>query len=133
MIKTWKAWARRLKVETYTLYLLARHPGVPWYAKALAGLVAAYAFSPIDLIPDFIPVLGYLDDLLIVPLGIYLTLRLVPAPVVEACRKQAQDVMAGGKPASRGMAPGRIMAAVIVAIWIVIILAGVYFLVKAML
>jgi uncharacterized membrane protein YkvA (DUF1232 family) len=127
VVKTWKAWAQRLKVETYALYLTARHPGVPWYARVLAGLVAAYAFSPIDLIPDFIPVLGYLDDLLIVPLGIFFTLKLVPAPILEVCRKQAQDVMAEGRPASRWM------AAIIVAIWIVIILAGAYFLLKAML
>jgi uncharacterized membrane protein YkvA (DUF1232 family) len=127
VIKTWKAWARRLKLETYTLYLVARHPGVPWYAKALGGLVAAYAFSPIDLIPDFIPLLGYLDDLLIVPLGIYLTFKMVPAPVLEACRVQAQDDMAENRPTSRWM------AVVIVSIWLAIILAGVYFLGKAML
>jgi uncharacterized membrane protein YkvA (DUF1232 family) len=127
LIKTWKDWAHRLKVETYTLYLAARHPGTPWYAKVLAGLVAAYAFSPIDLIPDFIPVLGYLDDLIIVPLGIYLTIRLVPAPVVQACRAQAQDAMAAGKPVSR------VAAMVIVAIWVLLIAAGAYFLLKAML
>ena len=127
VIKTWKTWAHRLKVETYTLYLAARHPGVPWYARVAAGLVAAYAFSPIDLIPDFIPVLGYLDDLIIVLLGIYLTLKLVPVPVLDACRQQAQSAMADGEPASR------VMAVVIVAIWIVILSAGVYFLLKAML
>ena len=86
--RTFSAWrerARRLKRDTYALYLALKDPRVPWYARLLAGLVVAYAFSPIDLIPDFIPVLGYLDDLLIVPLGIVLTLRLIP-PAVMARR-----------------------------------------------
>lgn len=82
--------ARQLKAETYALYLAARHPATPWYAKLLAALVLAYAFSPIDLIPDFIPLLGYLDDLILVPAGIALTLRLIPAPVMEECRQAAQ-------------------------------------------
>ena len=117
----WKSWAQRLKIEVYTLYLVVRHPGVPWYIKLLAAVVAGYAFSPIDLIPDFIPVLGYLDDLLIVPAGVYLTLKLVPRPVLEECRTQASAVMAQGKPVSRGA------AVVIVIIWVAIIAAGIYF------
>ena len=80
----WKQWASYLRVETYTLYYLLRHPGVPWYARLAAVLVVGYAFSPIDLIPDFIPVLGYLDDLLIVPFGAWLALRLVPPAVLSA-------------------------------------------------
>src|SRR5512137_362302 len=74
--------ARRLKVETYALYLACRDPRTPWYAKAWAVLVVAYAFSPIDLIPDFVPVLGYLDDLVIIPLGIWLALRMIPPAVM---------------------------------------------------
>jgi uncharacterized membrane protein YkvA (DUF1232 family) len=121
---TWKAWAQRLKVDAYTLYLVMRHPGVPWYARLLAAAVAGYAFSPIDLIPDFIPVLGYLDDLLIVPAGVYLALKLVPRPVLEECRQQARLAMAQGKPVSR------VAAAVIIVIWAVLILVAIYFLVQ---
>ena len=82
--------ARILKRDTYAVYLAARHPSTPWYAKVLAGVVVAYALSPVDLIPDFIPILGYLDDLIIVPLGIAAVLRLMPAEVLDDCRAQAQ-------------------------------------------
>ena len=82
--------ARRLKAETYTLYLVVRDPRTPWFAKLIAGAVVAYALSPIDLIPDFIPVLGYLDDLLLLPLGIWFAIRLVPAEVVHDCRLRAE-------------------------------------------
>ena len=74
----WKQWARTIKRDAHALYLAARDPRVPWYAKALAIAVAAYALSPIDLIPDFVPVLGYVDDLIIVPAGIALVIRLIP-------------------------------------------------------
>ena len=84
-----RTWARTLKTETYALALAARDPRVPWYAKAAAAAVAAYALSPIDLIPDFVPVLGYLDDLLIVPLGILLAARLVPAALMAEFREEA--------------------------------------------
>jgi uncharacterized membrane protein YkvA (DUF1232 family) len=123
-ISTWKAWAQRLKIEVYTLYLVVRHPQVPWYARLLAALVAGYAFSPIDLVPDFIPVLGYLDDLLIVPAGVYLTLKLVPKGVLEECREKAREVMAHDKPVSRAA------AVVIVILWVALILAGIFFLVR---
>jgi len=79
-----------LKRDTHALYLAARHPRTPWYAKILAGAVVAYALSPFDLIPDFIPVIGYLDDLIIVPLGMAAVLRLVPADVLAECRAKAQ-------------------------------------------
>jgi uncharacterized membrane protein YkvA (DUF1232 family) len=82
--------ARILKRDTYALYLVARHRRTPWYAKVLAAAVVAYALSPFDLIPDFIPVLGYVDDLIIVPLGIAAVLRLVPKDVLAECREQAQ-------------------------------------------
>jgi len=85
--------ARLLKRDTYVLYFAARHPRTPWYAKVLAAAVVAYALSPFDLIPDFIPVLGYLDDMIIVPLGIAAVLRLVPADVLADCRAQAQTRM----------------------------------------
>jgi uncharacterized membrane protein YkvA (DUF1232 family) len=91
-------WARAVKRDMVALWLAARDPRVPWYAKALAAGVAAYALSPIDLIPDFIPVIGYLDDLIIVPLGILLAVRLVPIDVMADLRAQA---MSRSRPTSR--------------------------------
>ena len=112
---------RKLKEEipllAMTLYLACRDRQTPWYAKALAAVVAAYAFSPIDLIPDFIPFLGQLDDLVIVPLGIALAFRLVPSEVLVRCRDEARKKLAKGTPKSRAA------AVVIVAIWIVIVAA----------
>jgi uncharacterized membrane protein YkvA (DUF1232 family) len=84
-----RQWARTLRRDALTLYLAARDPRVPWYAKAVAACVAVYALSPIDLIPDFIPILGYLDDLVIVPLGIWLAIRLIPPFVLEELRQAA--------------------------------------------
>jgi uncharacterized membrane protein YkvA (DUF1232 family) len=83
--------AKALKTDTYALYLAYRDPRTPWYAKVWAALVVAYAFSPIDLIPDFIPVLGYLDDLLLVPLGMFLAIKLIPTEVMAECRQQAKE------------------------------------------
>jgi len=84
-----KARARALKQEVFAVYIAARDPRTPWYAKALIFLIVAYTLSPIDLIPDFIPVLGYLDDLIIVPSGIWLAVRLIPAEVMEEARATA--------------------------------------------
>jgi uncharacterized membrane protein YkvA (DUF1232 family) len=84
-------WARAIKRDVVALWLAARDPRVPWYAKAAAAVVAAYALSPLDLIPDFIPVLGYLDDLLIVPLGILLVVKLIPAPLMAEFRELAHQ------------------------------------------
>jgi uncharacterized membrane protein YkvA (DUF1232 family) len=84
-------WARGLKRDLLVLYLAARDPRVPWYAKLIAAVVAAYAFSPIDLIPDVVPILGYLDDLILLPLGIALALRLIPADVLEELRRTASE------------------------------------------
>ena len=108
--ETWRQRARLLKREVYALYYASRHPGVPWYAKAVAACVVAYAFSPIDLIPDPVPVLGYLDDLVLLPLGVALVLRLIPADVLAECRRRAEDRQA--RPVNW------IAAAAIVAIWI---------------
>jgi uncharacterized membrane protein YkvA (DUF1232 family) len=104
-----KAWARGLKRDAVALWIAARDPRVPWYVKALAGAVAAYALSPIDLIPDFIPVLGYLDDLLIVPAGIWLAVKLIPPPLMAGFRAEAER--RAERPASR------IAAAAIVLVW----------------
>ncbi|MBY3180826.1 YkvA family protein [Rhizobium laguerreae] len=89
LISKAKNWAKSLKRDIVALWLAARDPRVPWHAKAVAGAVAAYALSPIDLIPDFIPVFGYLDDLFIVPLGIMLAIRLVPVEVMNELRTEA--------------------------------------------
>jgi uncharacterized membrane protein YkvA (DUF1232 family) len=110
---TWKARARQLKLEVYALYYASRDPRVPWYAKALAGCLVAYAFSPIDLIPDMVPVLGYLDDLVLIPLGVLAVRRMIPPLVLDDCRARASDLMAAGKPTNWKA------AVAIVAIWIV--------------
>lgn len=103
MLKTLNAWAQRIKCDGLTLWFAARHPRTPWYAKALGVFVVAYALSPIDLIPDFIPVLGYVDDVLLLPALIWLAVRLLPADVRQSCRQQADDWMRtqGRKPRSR--------------------------------
>ena len=105
-----KAWARSIKRDVVALWIAARDQRVPWYAKLAAGCVAAYALSPIDLIPDFIPVLGYLDDIILVPLGIMLAVRMIPAPLMAEFRAKAaaQD----GRPISP------VGAAVIVGVWL---------------
>lgn len=95
-----KDWARRLKRDVVALWLAARDPRTPIGAKLLAGAVAAYALSPIDLIPDFIPVLGYLDDLIIVPAGIWLALKLIPSELMDELRAEAER--RGTRPKSRG-------------------------------
>ncbi len=104
--------ARQLKREVYALYLAVRDPRTPWYARLFAGMVVAYAFSPIDLIPDFIPILGYVDDLLLVPLGIAAAITLIPPQVLAESRAEAGRVMDEAKPVNRAA------AAVIVAIWL---------------
>ncbi|AZG08074.1 DUF1232 domain-containing protein [Pigmentiphaga sp. H8] len=110
MIKRMKQWARRIKQDVVAIWLAARDPRTPWMVKVLALLVAAYAVSPIDLIPDFIPVLGYLDDLIIVPLGILLVVRLIPADLMAEFRRSAADM--SSRPVSRAA------AAVFIAIWV---------------
>jgi uncharacterized membrane protein YkvA (DUF1232 family) len=114
MIEAWKHRARQLKVETYAIYLAYRDPRVPWYARLFAAGVVAYAFSPIDLIPDFIPVLGYLDDLVLVPVGVALALRMIPEHVMQECRERAEEAMAEGKPTNWKA------AAAIVAMWVLL-------------
>ncbi len=104
-----KALARRLNQDVVALWLAARDPGVPWPARLVAAATAAYALSPIDLIPDVIPVLGLLDDLLIVPAGLWLAIRLIPPPLMAELRARAADT---GRPVSRGAAVG------VVALWL---------------
>lgn len=109
-----RARVRRLQNETFALYLAARHPRTPWYAKVFIAGVVAYAVSPIDLIPDFIPVLGYLDDLILIPLGIAVAIRMVPPHVLAECRERAHDVNLGVG------SEGRIAAVVVVGIWLIL-------------
>jgi len=114
---SWQGWTRRLKAlrqETYALLLACRDERTPWYAKLTVAVVVAYAFSPIDLIPDFIPVIGLLDDMVLVPLGVVLVRWMVPTQVMEDCRLRAESEFEQGKPANWTA------AVVIVVIWIVL-------------
>ncbi len=107
-----RRWAKALKRDVVALWIAARDPRTPWYAKVAAGAVAAYALSPIDLIPDFIPILGYLDDLLIVPLGIVLVVKMIPAPLMMEFRAEA---------AKRDKPVSRAGLAFIVAVWLTVL------------
>ena len=109
---SWRARVVALRRETLALYLAARDPRTPWYARLVVAAVAAYALSPIDLIPDFIPVLGLLDDAVLLPLGIAFALRLIPEDVIAECRASATAAFAAGRPVSRSA------ALAIVAVWI---------------
>ncbi|OGP93002.1 MAG: hypothetical protein A2157_17740 [Deltaproteobacteria bacterium RBG_16_47_11] len=111
-IKSWRTKSRKLKSEIIALYLASKHPGTPWYAKVLAALIIGYALSPIDLIPDFIPVVGYLDDLILVPAGIALLIKIIPKDILEECRAKAQSDLLNRKP-KNWMA-----AIIIVLIWL---------------
>jgi uncharacterized membrane protein YkvA (DUF1232 family) len=120
----WKQKAAWLKKQTLALYFALQDPRVPWYARGWMILIVAYAFSPIDLIPDFIPVLGYLDDLIIVPLGVYLAIRMVPEQIMRECQAKAEKNLAQDNPQFKWM------AAVIIAVWIIGILLFVLWLVS---
>ena len=111
-LDNWQRWARALKREAHALYLACQDSRTPWTARIVAACVVAYAFSPIDLIPDFIPVLGYLDDLVLIPLGVVLARRLTPAEVLEECRSRV-DCAGAGSHHGRWMA-----AAIVVTIWL---------------
>ena len=115
-----KIWAATLKREVMALWFACRDPRTPWYARVLAMLIVAYALSPIDLIPDFIPVLGYLDELILLPVGIYLVLKLVPAEALADARARAQAWVDSRKPKPRNW----IAAAVIVLVWVAVLWAA---------
>ena len=115
LIARWKRQAKLLEVKIYTIYLAYKDPRVPWYAKAFTACIVAYAFSPIDLIPDFIPILGYLDDIVLIPLGIALALKMIPKEVIKECEEKAKAILSQDKPKSL------LAAAIIVAIWVFII------------
>lgn len=111
-----RGWAAILKRDGLTLWFAARHPDVPWYAKAMGIVMVAYAFSPIDLIPDFIPVLGLLDDLIILPLLIWFTLKLIPAKVLAQCRDSAEQWLREKK----NKVISRVGGAIILLVWLMI-------------
>ena len=115
-----KIWAAALKREVMTLWFACRDPRTPWYARLLTMLIVAYALSPIDLIPDFIPVLGYLDELILLPVGIYLVLKLVPTEALADARARAQAWVDSRRPKPRNW----IAAAVIVLVWVAVLWAA---------
>ena len=111
---SWKEKAKQLRTEIHALYLASRDPRVPWYAKAIMVLTIAYAISPIDLIPDFIPVLGQIDDLIIVPAGISLAIKMIPKNVFDECRQKARNETIRTR-------TKWVVAAIIVSIWVLAI------------
>ena len=115
-----KRWAGRLKTDLHALYLAYRDSRTPLHARVFAAVVVAYAFSPIDLIPDPIPVLGYLDDLILVPLGIALTVRMIPPTVLAECRARAREAALRAGPA------GTAAAVAVVGIWLLLAATGIY-------
>ena len=121
-----KNWAASLKREVTALWFACRDPRTPWYAKALTMLIVAYALSPIDLIPDFIPVLGYLDELILLPVGIYLVMKLVPAEALADARAKARSWIDSRQPNP----PNWIAAAVIVLVWVAVLWAAFVFLIR---
>jgi uncharacterized membrane protein YkvA (DUF1232 family) len=114
-IKSWKTKSKQLKSEIVALYLAYKHPRTPWYAKVLAAFIIGYALSPIDLIPDFIPVVGYLDDLILVPAGIALLVKIIPRDILEECKAKARSDLSNRK------SKNWIAAIIIVLIWLLAI------------
>lgn len=112
--ESWKQQVQKLKIETYALYLAYRDPRVPLHARIFVACVVGYAFSPIDLIPDFIPILGYVDDLILIPLGIKLALAMIPKNVMQESREKAQEIIRMGKPVNS------FAALIIVMIWLLV-------------
>src|ERR671917_539216 len=123
-LESWKQRARQLSAQTYALYLAYRHPRTPWYAKVFAALVVGYVFSPIDPIPDFIPGVGLLDEMVVVPIGVLLAAKMIPREVMDECRGKAREVAEGEKPVSR------VAAVVVVAVWLLCVTLAVFFAVR---
>lgn len=126
VIEIWKQRAGQFKMETYAIYLAYKDPRVPWYAKLFAACIVGYAFSPIDLIPDFIPILGYMDDLVLVPLGVALALKMIPKNVLAECREEAQEAMGQDKPTNWAA------AGAIIAIWLLLAALAVVLIVRTL-
>jgi uncharacterized membrane protein YkvA (DUF1232 family) len=104
--------AKRIRTELFAVYLACKDPRTPWYTKAVVACVVGYAFSPIDLIPDFVPVIGYLDDLVLIPLGLALAAKTIPRAVLAECRRQAADAMSRPRPTNWAA------AGVVIALWL---------------
>src|ERR687890_2704007 len=105
-LEAWKRRTRQLSAQTYALYLAYRHLRTPWYAKIFAALIVGYIFSPIDPIPDFIPGVGLLDEIVVVPIGVLIAAKMIPRHVMEECQERAREVAEGEKPVSRVAAGG---------------------------
>jgi len=119
-LEAWKRWARELTAQTYALYLAHRHPRTPWYAKVFTALVVGYVFSPVDPIPDFIPVVGLLDEMVVVPIGVLVAAKLIPPDVFAECREKARGLAEGEMPVSR------VAAVVIVAAWLLCVALAIF-------
>ena len=115
MIERWKRQVKLLRAETYALYLAYKDPRVPWYSKVFVAVVVGYAFSPIDLIPDSVPILGYLDDIILVPIGMIIALKMIPNEVMEECRADAREALKDGRPINWAA------AIVIIGIWLLLV------------
>jgi uncharacterized membrane protein YkvA (DUF1232 family) len=120
MLKKLKTWAKNLKRQIFILYYACKDDRVPWYAKVFIACVVAYAFSPIDLIPDFIPILGYLDDIILLPIGIMLALKMIPKEVLFDCEVKAEELVRNGKP--KNWVAGSIIVIIwaVITIWIIL-------------
>lgn len=112
-----RIWARRIKRDAMTLWFARRHPRTPWYAKAIGAFVVAYALSPIDLIPDFVPVLGYLDDVILLPALIWLAVRMLPAEVLHDAREQGEAWLARSEAKPRSL----VGAVAVVVVWTIVV------------
>jgi uncharacterized membrane protein YkvA (DUF1232 family) len=119
-LEAWRRRARQLSAQTYTLYLAYQHPRTPWYAKVFAALIVGYVFSPIDPIPDFIPGVGLLDEMVVVPIGVLIAAKMIPPDVLAECREKAREVAKGEKPVSR------VAAVVVVAVWLLCVAVAVF-------
>jgi uncharacterized membrane protein YkvA (DUF1232 family) len=123
-IESWKNKAKQLKGEIHSVYLAMKGPRTPWYARVLAAIIVGYAFSPIDLIPDPIPILGYLDDLVLLPLGVILLVKIIPPEILSECRARAAATAASNKPKNW------IAGLIIIALWIGLFLLVVHYVLK---
>ena len=124
ILQSWKRRADQLRAETYAIYLAYKDPRVPWYAKLLIACVIGYVLSPIDPIPDFIPILGYVDDLILVPIGIALVIKMIPLAVLAECREKARAAIAQKRPRNW------VAASVVIAIWLLFASLGILFITK---
>ena len=115
-LEAWKQRARQLSAQTYALYLAYRHPRTPWYAKVFAALIVGYVFSPIDSIPDLIPGVRLLDEMVVVPIGVLIAMKIIPHDVFKECTEKARELAEGERPVSRGA------AVVVVAVWLLFVL-----------